>query len=308
MAHKKMVKKSLLIIGIVIVVLAVIFVGCGGEGGWPVIEVQTPPFETITFQNGDVTLAGTLDLPAGEGPFPAIVTIHGSSPATRNYIYNLYISHFFVQHGYAVLRYDKRGIGESTGSFPSIGIEDGEAKLNDLADDALAGVKFLMNHDLIDPNMVGLAGHSQAGWIIPLAASKSPDVAFVIVSSGPTCSVGQEIYYSSLVEVDQGTETGISLKEASDLARDYEGPHGFDPLASLEKMDIPGIWLLGARDNSIPTPLVVEILDSVKANHRKDFSYIVYPNKGHGWNDVDTDQTYPVLSDALSWLGEKFGN
>jgi predicted acyl esterase len=126
-----------------LLLLAVGLSGCGGGSSLPVIEVQTLPFETITFQNGDVTLAGTLDLPAGEGPFPAIVTVHGSSPFTRNNIFNLYISHFFVQHGYAVLRYDKRGTGESTGKYPGVGTEDGEAKLNDLADDALAGVEFL---------------------------------------------------------------------------------------------------------------------------------------------------------------------
>jgi len=53
--------------------------------------------------------------------------------------------------------------------------------MNDLADDALASVEFLRNHDLIDPNMIGVAGLSQGGWIAPLAASKSPDVAFAIV-------------------------------------------------------------------------------------------------------------------------------
>jgi dipeptidyl aminopeptidase/acylaminoacyl peptidase len=207
-----------------------------------------------------------------------------------------------VQHGFAVLRYDKRGTGESTGKFPRVGVEDGEVALNDLADDALAGVEFLKNHDLIDPTMIGLAGHSQAGWIIPLAASKSPDVAFVVVSSGPTSTVGQEIYYSEL------TESGTSLQEASDMARDFAGPHGYDPIPSLQKLDVPGLWLLGAQDSSIPIPLTIEILDSVVAEHDKDFSYIVYPNKGHGWTDVDTGQIYPVLYDALNWLGEKFGD
>jgi dipeptidyl aminopeptidase/acylaminoacyl peptidase len=293
--------KFRVVIGFTLILFAVGLNGCGGDE-IPVMEVTTPPFETITFQNGDVTLAGTLDLPAGEGPFPAIVTIHGSPPLTRNDIYNLRISHFFVQHGYAVLRYDKRGAGESTGKYQGVGTEDGEATLNDLADDALAGVQFLKNHDLIDSDMIGLAGHSQAGWIIPLAASKSPDVAFMIISSGPTSTVGQEIYYSDL------TGEGISVQEASDMTRDYPGPHGFDPIPSLEKLNIPGLWLLGALDDSIPVPLTVEILDSLITDQGKDFSYIVYPNKDHSWRDVDTGQIYPVLYDALNWLDEKFGD
>ena len=295
-------RKPLFVIVLALVLLAVGLSGCGGGMEIPVIEVTGPLPETITFQNGDVTLAGTLDLPAGEGPFPAIVTVHGSPPLTRNDLYNLYISHFFVQHGYAVLRYDKRGAGESTGEYPAVGVENSEVALNDLADDALAGVEFLRNHDLIDPDRIGLAGHSQAGWIIPLAASKSPDVAFMIISSGPTCTVGQEIYSSEL------TEEGTSLQEASDMARDFAGPHGFDPLPSLQKLDVPGlcIFLIQRFKNTIP--LTIEILDSVIADHDKDFSYIVYPNKGHGWRDEDTGQVYPVLYNALNWLDEKFGD
>ncbi|MFC2041907.1 alpha/beta hydrolase family protein [Chloroflexota bacterium] len=298
-------KRPLFIFGIAIAILAVGFSGCGG-GGIPTVEVTGPIDQTITFQNGEVTLAGTLDLPAGEGPFPAIVTVHGSPPLTRNDMYNLYVSHFFVQHGYAVLRYDKRGTGESTGSYPEVGTETSEVNIDILADDALAGVKFLKNHRLIDPKMIGVSGFSQGGWIAPHAASKSPDVAFVIALSGPTCSVGQEIYYSDLVEGDNGKVKGISLKEASDMARDYTGPHGFIPLTSLQKLYAPSLWLLGAKDSSIPVPLTVEILDSLVTDHGKDFSYIVYPNMEHGWRDADTDQMYPVLYDALNWLNKKF--
>jgi dipeptidyl aminopeptidase/acylaminoacyl peptidase len=301
----KTVKKSQSVFVLAMVLITIGLSGCRGDE-IPVMEVTTPPYETITFQNGDVTLAGTLDLPAGEGPFPAIVTIHGSPPLTRNDIYNLRISHFFVQHGYAVLRYDKRGAGESTGKYTGVGTEEGEAQVSVLAEDALAGVQFLKNHDLIDSDMIGLAGHSQAGWIIPLAASKSPDVAFMIISSGPTSTVGQEIYYSDLVEGDNAETTEISLAEASDMARDYTGPVGFDPIPALETIDIPGLWLLGAQDNSIPIPLTIEILDSLITDQGKDFSYIVYPNKDHSWRDVDTGQIYPILNDALIWLNEKF--
>ena len=88
------------------------------------IEVTGPLCRTIAFQNSDVTIAGTLDLLAGEGLFTAIVVIHGSSPLSRNDINNLYASHFFIQHSYAVLLYDIRGAGESTGVYPDIG--DGE--------------------------------------------------------------------------------------------------------------------------------------------------------------------------------------
>ena len=127
-------------------------------------------------------------------------------------------------------------------------------------------------------------------------------------SQGPACSVGQEIYYSDLVEGGKSEETEISLQEASDMARDYEGPHGFDPIPALEKMEAPGLWLLGAKDNSIPVPLTVEILDTMVADHGKSFHYIVYANMNHGWEDEDTGGLYPVLRDALDWLNKEVRN
>lgn len=166
-------------------IVAVVFVGIsipmmrlvGGRGELreiPWIKVTGSIQETITFENGDVTLAGTLDLPAGEGPFPALVTIHGSPPLTRNDRYNLYMSDFFLQHGFVVLRYDKRGAGESTGTYVNPGdwnlvggasrfAEVSTAKFNDLAGDVIAGVEYLKTLDYIDSGMIGVIGFSQGG-------------------------------------------------------------------------------------------------------------------------------------------------
>jgi dienelactone hydrolase len=145
-------------------------------------------------------------------------------------------------------------------------------------------------------------GFSQGGWIAPLAASKSSEVAFAISVSGPTASVGQEIYYSEL------TEGGTLLGEASDMARDYTGPHGYVPETALQNLDVPSLWLFGAQDDSIPVPLSIEILDSFISKQDKDFTYIVYPTGTHGMVDADTGAYYPFLLDALNWLDEKFGN
>jgi dipeptidyl aminopeptidase/acylaminoacyl peptidase len=92
------------------------------------------------------------------------------------------------------------------------------------------------------------------------------------------------------------------------MARNYPGPHGFDPFPSLQELDIPGLWLLGAQDSSIPIPLTIEILDSLIADQGKDYSYIVYPNGNHVLEDEDTHARYPIMLDALNWLEEKFGD
>src|SRR5436309_3642962 len=138
-----------------------------------------PPFpytaEEVTYKNGDVKLAGTLTIPPGDGPFPAVVLITGSGPQDRDETVMghkpfLILSDYLSRHGLAVLRADDRGVGGSTGSTSG-------STTADFAQDALAGVRFLKTHAKIDPAKIGLIGHSEGGVIAPLAASQSPDVA-----------------------------------------------------------------------------------------------------------------------------------
>jgi hypothetical protein len=143
---------------------------------------KTPyPRQAIRYPSGDVTLAGVLTLPLTEGPHPAIVLVHGSGPQPRDW---MPLTHVFARNGFAVLEYDKRGIGESTGKF--------EMDFSNLADDVVAGVQYLKARPEIDPSHIGLWGISQAGWIIPLAASRCPDVSFAAITSGPVISPSEE--------------------------------------------------------------------------------------------------------------------
>ncbi len=135
--------------------------------------------EQVTFGNGDVNLAGSLRLPATPGRHPAVVYAHGSGPGTRNQISLL--AHFFLHRGIAVLGYDKRGVGRSSGDWRRIDFPE-------LASDALVAVSFLRGRPDIDPERVGLYGISQGGWVVSLAASRSSDVAFFISHSGPGVS------------------------------------------------------------------------------------------------------------------------
>src|SRR5262249_34250200 len=127
--------------------------------------------ETVTFNNGDVRLVGCLTLPKGPGPHPAIVFVHGSGPGTRKQ--NVVEADLFARHGIASLAYDKRGCGESTGDWRQV-------DFNPLADDVVAAVHALQRDRRIRADKIGLYGVSQAGWIIPLAAAHSPEIAFII--------------------------------------------------------------------------------------------------------------------------------
>ena len=134
-----------------------------------------PASREVTFRNGDVELHGTLLLPDGPGPFPAMVFLHGSGPQVRAG-FEPYAREF-ARLGIASLYYDKRGSGESKGSWVTSSLED-------LAKDAVAGVDLLETMKEIDPRRIGFWGVSQAGWVAPLAVSKAPDTAFLIVVSG----------------------------------------------------------------------------------------------------------------------------
>src|SRR5262249_11200724 len=131
--------------------------------------------EAVTFSNGDVRLAGTLTVPPGPGPHPAVVFVHGSGPQTRA-SYAVEVDRL-ARHGIASLAFDKRGTGESAGDWHL-------ADFDVLAEDVLAGVQLLRRHPRIRPDKVGLLGGSQAGWVIPLAASRCEDIAFIVLFSG----------------------------------------------------------------------------------------------------------------------------
>ena len=252
------------------IVLLALAGGCGGPSD-PSGPGSAPAGDT--FPSGDVRLSYALDLPPGPGPFPAIVFGHGSGRTTKDEAMS--VKSRLVQAGIAVLRYDKRGVGGSTGIYENVGIANSERALGLLADDMAAGVAFLRTRPEIDPRRIGLMGISQAGWIMPLAAERSADVRFMILVVGPTVPVGIEIFYSDLAE---GTTTGYDVLSARLL--EYAGPLGFDPRPHLERLDTPGLWLLGAQDRSIPTRETVAILADL-AQGGRPYRWVVYPDDGH---------------------------
>ena len=120
--------------------------------------------EEVSFRNGDVALAGTLLIPPTRGRHPAVVLIHGSSTPSRNDF--RFYADLFARRGIAALIYDKRNLGADPGR-PS------QVELRDLAGDALAAVALLKSRADINPAQIGLWGHSEGGWVTPIAAARS---------------------------------------------------------------------------------------------------------------------------------------
>jgi fermentation-respiration switch protein FrsA (DUF1100 family) len=160
----------------------------------PVVEFKRPqtpeppyPYreEEVTFRNPveNFDLAGTLTLPQGEGPFPAVVLITGSGAQDRDETIFYHkpfhvIADHLTRNGIAVLRYDDRGIGKSKGRM-------NDATTMTLADDAEAAVTYLLQRPEIDHLKIGLAGHSEGGIIAPIVASRNGNIAFIVSLAGP---------------------------------------------------------------------------------------------------------------------------
>src|SRR5256714_9857904 len=131
--------------------------------------------EDVGFANGDVRLAGTLISPKNGARHPSIILVHASGAEDREYM--LPFARFLIRRGFAVLGYDKRGVGGSTGDWHT-------ASFTDLASDVVAAFEYLKTRGDIDPAQIGVLGVSQAGWIMPLAAVRAKDLAFLISISG----------------------------------------------------------------------------------------------------------------------------
>lgn len=146
--------------------------------------------EARRFANGDVELAGTLHLPRSRSPVAAIVVTHSaSSPLGDASLYE-HLKVMLPALGIAVFTYDRRGSGRS-------GTETAGGDFTILADDAIAAVKSLKGDPRIDPRRIGTWGLSQGGWISPLAASRSADIAFVIAVSAPVVTADVQMLFSS---------------------------------------------------------------------------------------------------------------
>lgn len=282
--------------------------------------------EEVTFQNREVTLRGTLTIPAGNGLHPAIVLIPGSGPARRPA--GFWIP-FFARHGIAVLVFDKRGAGKSTGDWT-------KSNYDDLAADALAAVHLLKNHRRIDSRQIGLWGNSEGGWVAPLAASRSSDIAFLIVRSGSALPVWQTVLHEAegqLRDADNLSEdeirAAIALKQSVErtalekrnwdeawleIDAAYQKARnekwfgyvavtpkdnwfwqwwrlrgGYDPAPALAKIRCPVLVLLGEVDWAIPSRASAAAFErAFKKSGNRDYKIKILPRATHGLLEDET--------------------
>jgi dienelactone hydrolase len=272
------------------------------------------PYEEreVVFVNtqAGVTLSGTLTLPEGKGPFPAVILVAGSGPNNRDCHYYdrhpfLVIADALARRGIAALRYDKRGVGKSSGDFKG-------AVTRDFEKDALAGLEYLRGLPEIIPQKVGMIGHSEGGLIVPMAAAESKDVAFAVLMAGPGLKGDKrfdlQVRYAARGEggdpkvvdtlVNLGREAIQTIRSDKDKIwvrqrLDDLFNQGYSSLNDAEKQkfdEVLGIW--GTKESvkeMIMTPWYRQLADSDPQEYLRKVQCPILAMNG----DKDMQEVYP---------------
>ncbi|HEY3052479.1 MAG TPA: alpha/beta fold hydrolase [Thermoanaerobaculia bacterium] len=279
-------------------------------------RVEIERREDVRFSNGDVRLAGTLISPRTSGKHPAIILVHGSGAEDRQYM--LPFARFLIRRSIAVLGYDKRGVGGSTGDWNT-------ASFDDLAGDVVAAFEYLKTRSDIDRAHIGLLGCSQAGWIMPLAAVRAKGIAFLISVSGPGVAAAETTIdqarneltargmrpqvVEQIVEIMklqyQFARTGQGwdqyLAARAQLAARIGSPpanfpatpddpywqfirrlYSYDPAPTLRRLQVPTLALFGELDNNILAAKNKAAWEAaLKAAGNPDYTLRILPQADH---------------------------
>ena len=239
--------------------------------------------QDVEFMSEGVSLRGTLFFPDAKASTTALVLLHGS--AKKDSLRMNALARALASDGFAVLTYDKRGVGQSAGVFQR---GNHEAELTLLARDAVAAVDVVAKSPKLRGASIGLLGISQGGWVGPIAATRSEQVAFVLLWSGPVCTLSEEVHFSTFAK----NIPNFSMHEYSSEVREHmravpKLASDFDPIPVLQNASVPMLWVFGARDNSIPVELSIERLDRLIKGGKSNFEYRLLPDGEHELNYLD---------------------
>ncbi len=278
--------------------------------------------EDVKFTNSKdkVTLAGTLTLPEGKGKFPVVVLITGSGPQNRDEEIMGHkpfwvIADYLTRNGIAVLRYDDRGIGQSTGNFD-------EANSADFSNDVEAAVEYLKTRKDIHRSQIGLIGHSEGGMIAPMVSIRNKDVAFMVLLAG-TGVKGSEILLSQQRtifkasglkddEIKKRTSTTaalfdiISTSESNHLDRDLSDY--IEKLVALqggEAQDMSTREYIEMQLQEISTPWMCYFIKHDPAEVLSKVKIPVLALNGGKDIQVQADLNLPAIQKALASAGNK---
>jgi uncharacterized protein len=223
--------------------------------------------EEVVFTNETVQLAGTLYKPDTQTTYPALVVLHAANGGTRQFPFYQHLVTYLPACGIAVLLFDRRGSGHSSGDFETASFET-------LAEDGNAAVNYLRTRNDINKKQIGLYGISQGGWIAPLVVGLRSDIAFLIIVSGCGVSPAKQMDYGATYTLRQQGFTENTIAQAIALrnrVNEYYRGHISREVISAELDSAQSeSWFQGAYINS-----------------SKDLPEDV--TKGKWWHELDYD-------------------
>jgi CubicO group peptidase (beta-lactamase class C family)/pimeloyl-ACP methyl ester carboxylesterase len=266
--------------------------------------------EEVSFENksAEIRLAGSLSIPAGTGPFPAVVLIPKAGPMDRdermlNHRPFLVLADYLTRAGIAVLRTDVRGVGKSGGKFAG-------AQPGDIAGDAEAAMEYLRARKEVDAGRVGLIGHGEGGLAAGIAATRDPKAAFVVMLGAAAVPLAEnsveggrlsaeangELYAKAAAQASLTRGILTIIRRESDPAtsekslRDFlagklpeaqlasqlrqwtsaafRAAMSYDPAPELQKIACPVLALYAEKDFSVPARLNVPAMRAALAGNK----------------------------------------
>ncbi len=259
------------------------------------------------------TLAGTLTVPdVDSAPMPAVLLFHGSGRSDRDQrLSDAYrpfraIADTLSRRGIAVLRYDKRGVGASTGDYAT-------ATTADFVADARAALAFLQRRADIDTDRIGLIGHSEGGLIAPRVAATNPEVASLALLAAPaepgramlTYQARQHVLANSTVPPDSlnaATEQVLSM--FLERARQSVGPWvdyflAYDPAPSARLVDAPTLIVQGDKDTQVPPDQADTLAQLIRAGDGPEVVVQRFPKRGHLFVTDPQDRPVTAMDPAV---------
>lgn len=252
--------------------------------------------ENVTFESEGVKLAGTIYSP--DNPFSAVVIVHGSDQVPRMKRF----AELLAKKNIMVFTYDKRGVGESGGTYagPEVGTNNISVEnLKLLAKDASSAIDLIHNKRGDLP--IGLIGASQAGWIIPIVVNNNPLVEFMVLFSCPTITTLEQLRFQFYTNGKTDFWDNHTEEDAREHIKNDPDKYQFeatDPKDELNKIEIPGLWIFGEKDIQIPVKMCIEQLNSLKLEN-KPFEYVLFPSLGHNTNKKEP------IDISVNWLKQK---
>ncbi len=265
------------------------------------VALEDTQFTEINFRNSvqQIELGGMLFVPSGGGAFPAVVVIHGSGTSVRRNRWYLTLTQYLQENGVIVLLPDKRGSEKSSGDWRSADFED-------LATDTMAAIRYLRDQDKVAISEIRVVGMSQGGWISPIVANQSSDVAFIVNLVSAAVTPQEQLLYEENHNLRQmGFLPGISNLVAfmstayikSHKQKEFwDGIADFEPLPYWKQLTVDALVLYGREDTNVPS---ADSAESLRALKNPQIQVRIYDGSGHALADpVDLGDSI-IREDAL---------